>query len=214
MPVAPIHGVGSPPPSGAAAAAPGGAAGLHRPTDLVDVSPAGVLLRRLDALLHESPERFRAVTAGVAGRLGEQARAAEPQRALLLTQLAARFGAAAAAGSPAPLAAEVAAATPRPPAGTALAVPQGGAAPVTAALAAAAASAGAAPRPVRAPLRANYRGRAARAGGPGATGGEPGGGLLGALLSALAGVVDAALEAALLDAPPGPAGDGPPDARP
>ncbi|MCM2334965.1 MAG: hypothetical protein NDI82_13610, partial [Anaeromyxobacteraceae bacterium] len=85
MTIHPIHGVGSPAHPGAAPAAPGVAAGAHRPHDQVDVSPAGALLRRLDAVLRESPARFQAVTAAVAERLRGQP-PAEPHQALAVAR--------------------------------------------------------------------------------------------------------------------------------
>jgi hypothetical protein len=207
MTVHPIHGVGSAAQPGAAAAVPGVAAGAHRPTDSVEVSAAAALLRRLDALLHESPARFRAVTASVAGRLGEQAAAAEPRRALVLSRLAERFGAASREGSPSPLVAEHAAPARPPPAAAPGASPGAAgppsAVPASAALAAAALAAGsAASKPARAVSRSAYRARVERAGGQAADADEPGGGLLGTLLSSAAGLVEAALAAALEESPP------------
>lgn len=211
MTVHPIHGVGSPAQPASAPAAPGVGAGAHRPTDLVEVSPAAALLRRLDALLRESPDRFRAVTARVAERLGGQAPAAEPHQALALTRLAERFAAASQAGSPAPLVAEQAAArSPRlaaPPAA-------GSGTPNLAAASAVAVTASAPPpRPARRAGGAAYREKVERAGGHAAEG-EPGGGHLGALLAAVAGVVEAVLDAALREPPPEGAGPGRPAAPP
>lgn len=197
MPIHPIHGVGSPAQPGAAPAVPGVAAGSHRPHDLVDVSPAAALLRRLDAVLRESPERFRAVTARVAERLGAQAPRAEAHQAQALARLSERFLAASQAGSAGPLVAEHGQPRPAPAALPGLGVPN------PAALAALAAAAAAAPaRRARPALRVAYRAKVERAGGEASDGSEPGGGLLGALLSAAAGLVEEALDAVLREAPP------------
>jgi len=195
MTIHPIHGVGSPAHPGAAPAAPGVAAGAPRPHDQVEVSPAAVLLRRLDAVLRESPARFQAVTAAVAERLRGQAPQAEPHQALAAARLAERFLAASRAGATAPLVAEHGA-----PHGPPAAPGQG--APNPAALAALAAAAAAAPaRPARPVRRAAYRAKVERAGGEASDGAEPGGGLLGALLAAAAGLVEEALDAVLREAP-------------
>lgn len=197
MTVHPIHGVGSPalPAASPAQAGAAAGAGAHRPHDLVDVSPAAALLRRLDAVLRESPARFQAVTARTGARLRAQAPAAEPHQAAALSRLAERFLAASQAGSAAPLVAEHAA--PHPPQGAAPGPGPG--APNPAALAALAAAAAAPPRPARRVDRAAYRAKVERAGGEASDGAEAGGGLLGALLSAVAGAVEAALDAALAE---------------
>lgn len=220
----PIHGAEHPPPTAGGAAVAGAAPasphGAHQPTDSVQLSAAAALMRQLDALVQASPARFQAVMVLVAARLASRAEA-EPQRAQPLTQLAARFGAAAQAGSPAPLTAEPgavarvlaaaelpAAARGLPPAASGTLAP-GGAIPTTAMLAAAAMTGAAAKRePPRALGRAAYR--PGRAGGPGVGpgAGEQLGGILGALLGAVTGAVEAAIDAALLEVPleaePGP----------